>query len=59
LDDQALGAITLGDVNASANVLSSEGIYHAIHRDDVNMLPILGQGEGAAKEKSCHQAQSY
>jgi hypothetical protein len=59
LDDQALGAIPLGDVDASANVLSGERIYDPIHRDDVNVLPMLGRGERAAKEKSCHQAQSH
>jgi hypothetical protein len=59
LDNQALSTIPLSDVNASANVLSEERIYDPLHRDHVDVLPMLGRGEGAAKEKSCQQAQSY
>jgi hypothetical protein len=59
LNNQTLGAITLGNVQASANVLSGEWIYHTIHRDDVNVLPMLSQSERAGKEESCHQTQSY
>jgi len=42
LDNQALGAIPLSNVHASLNVLSGEWIYNPGHRDEVNVLSILG-----------------